>query len=212
MEDPAFDGLNWYVYAGNNPLLYLDPCGLAMVQLREWYNEQYGALQTYFGSNNVSGALNWSDASRTASASMAARGNSGYAEFQPGVNGSYIDPSNGRLYVDDAYLWAAFGNVIDPGLKTDWVGEGLIVAGSIGLAKAGIAAGTALLTKLGIIGAAAGGAGTTATVDYLVKNADKLQRTATVMGEFAKRPFNASTLIIWLFRPHSAGNRITSGQ
>ena len=27
-EDPAQDGLNWYVYAGNNPLKYTDPTGL----------------------------------------------------------------------------------------------------------------------------------------------------------------------------------------
>ncbi len=24
-EDPAQDGLNWYVYCGNNPVMYVDP-------------------------------------------------------------------------------------------------------------------------------------------------------------------------------------------
>ena len=28
-EDPAQDGLNWYVYAGNNPVIMIDPWGLA---------------------------------------------------------------------------------------------------------------------------------------------------------------------------------------
>ena len=29
-EDPAQDGLNWYVYAGNNPVSFVDPWGLAI--------------------------------------------------------------------------------------------------------------------------------------------------------------------------------------
>ena len=28
-EDPAKDGLNWYAYCGNNPVMYVDPWGLA---------------------------------------------------------------------------------------------------------------------------------------------------------------------------------------
>jgi hypothetical protein len=30
-EDPIFDGWNWYVYAANNPIMYSDPSGLAIL-------------------------------------------------------------------------------------------------------------------------------------------------------------------------------------
>jgi RHS repeat-associated protein len=36
-EDPAQDGLNWYVYCGNNPVMYVDPMGLS-------YDEVINAL------------------------------------------------------------------------------------------------------------------------------------------------------------------------
>ena len=31
-EDPAKDGTNWYVYCGNNPIMFVDPLGLAITQ------------------------------------------------------------------------------------------------------------------------------------------------------------------------------------
>jgi len=34
-EDPAQDGLNWYVYCGNNPVMYIDPLGLYSLQYDE---------------------------------------------------------------------------------------------------------------------------------------------------------------------------------
>ena len=30
-EDPILDGTNWYVYAGNNPILFADPWGLEYI-------------------------------------------------------------------------------------------------------------------------------------------------------------------------------------
>ena len=39
-EDPAQDGINWYVYCGNNPLNRIDPTGLAWIfdyETWEWY-------------------------------------------------------------------------------------------------------------------------------------------------------------------------------
>lgn len=39
-EDPARDGLNWYVYANNNPVNYIDPLGLEAL-LDKYINENY---------------------------------------------------------------------------------------------------------------------------------------------------------------------------
>jgi RHS repeat-associated protein len=32
-EDPAMDGYNWYVYCGNNPVMYVDPSGMIPIPL-----------------------------------------------------------------------------------------------------------------------------------------------------------------------------------
>ena len=36
-EDPARDGLNWYVYCGNNPVIYIDPNGLSGIKIDGTY-------------------------------------------------------------------------------------------------------------------------------------------------------------------------------
>lgn len=40
-RDPAQDGLNWYIYCYNNPLIYMDPNGLKVLPPKE-YNEEFG--------------------------------------------------------------------------------------------------------------------------------------------------------------------------
>jgi len=40
-EDPAFDGLNWYTYCANSPLLFIDPSGLATAYIPPRDNENY---------------------------------------------------------------------------------------------------------------------------------------------------------------------------
>ncbi len=48
-EDPVRDGLNWYVYAGNNPVLFVDPFGLfdyyTRLSTSTVYNEDVAVLQ-----------------------------------------------------------------------------------------------------------------------------------------------------------------------
>ena len=35
-EDPAQNGLNWYVYCGNNPVMMVDPSGLYTLKYDEF--------------------------------------------------------------------------------------------------------------------------------------------------------------------------------
>ena len=48
-EDPAKDGLNWYVYCDNNPVMFVDPTGETLK------DAVYGSLET-LDSNIFSGA------------------------------------------------------------------------------------------------------------------------------------------------------------
>jgi hypothetical protein len=38
-EDPARDGVSWFAYVGNNPLKYVDPTGLRILDLYSWLNQ-----------------------------------------------------------------------------------------------------------------------------------------------------------------------------
>ena len=157
-EDPIRDGQNWYIYAGNNPLFYLDPFGLEMVPLKEWFNYQ----MTYV-SNKYSGtgSIGWNSSSRIATVIMAANGYSGYAEFAPGINGSYIDSKTNLMWVDDKLLWEVFGYVIDPPLKQDWAFNAVLFVGSAGVAYIGLSAvgAVGVSASTGTIATAAGSGG-----------------------------------------------------
>ena len=51
-EDPAKDGLNWYVYANNNPIMFVDPLGLAIRPLTEIAAER-GLAVTWNGKSGA---------------------------------------------------------------------------------------------------------------------------------------------------------------
>ncbi len=60
-EDPIKDGTNWYAYAGNNPVLYIDPTGLFDYNTRLSYSQEYNedvvALQQQLWARGYLGAL-----------------------------------------------------------------------------------------------------------------------------------------------------------
>jgi hypothetical protein len=47
-EDPVRDGINWFVYVGNNPLRYTDPTGLLSDEHREALRDHF-----YYGSGDL---------------------------------------------------------------------------------------------------------------------------------------------------------------
>ena len=46
-EDPAQDGLNWYVYCGNNPVMFVDPSGYITEKERDRFNNGTLSLGAY---------------------------------------------------------------------------------------------------------------------------------------------------------------------
>ena len=156
-EDPIKDGLSWYIYAGDNPIFYLDPFGLAMVPLRSWFSEQTNYNIDMYGG---SGFLDWNGTTRIATISMNANGYSGYAEFTPGVAKTYIAPKTNLMWVDDTILWAVFGYVIDPPLirsnPSDIVKSGLIMGETSSVAVPGSGNAAAAVIVAGAVGFAFG--------------------------------------------------------
>ncbi|MDC7124486.1 MAG: hypothetical protein PQJ46_02900 [Spirochaetales bacterium] len=94
-EDPIRDGLNWYAYANNNPLKFIDPTGL-LNQNRDG---------SYFGT--VFGYFSTGDFSRTGGIDF----NLGLFSFSVGKDGLQIE-------VLDALLFRSYG------LDITWGGPG----------------------------------------------------------------------------------------
>jgi len=134
-EDPIRNGLNYYTYARNNPLMYFDPMGLAetFVQLRKWFDEKLAYCQSIY--DDVHGVLDWIGDTHTASMLLMAGGYGGYGEFKEGVDGAYI--KDGRMYVKEQLLWQAFGKAIDPPIVVNTTRDTVVLASAIVLAVKG---------------------------------------------------------------------------
>jgi len=91
-EDPIRDGLNWYVYASNNPVNRSDPLGLEDVELRE-YSENNDATVTWTGNTTKNGVV-------YANATVTYNGTT--KQFE----GKLV---NNKLIIDDSVLNSSFG-------------------------------------------------------------------------------------------------------
>ena len=103
-EDPAKDGLSWYVYAGNNPVGWIDPSGLEDVPFNtvsgplplidevetgdQWYNTVFDTVAA-----GAAGIYNWG----ASAANMAINGLGGTAEKAQEFYEAADDATGGEL-------------------------------------------------------------------------------------------------------------------
>ena len=87
--DPTKDGLNWYAYVGNNPILFVDPSGLVQVGLRAY-------AETYKNST-----VEWNATTRTATVT--------YNGKTLSIESTATNTTDGRIYVDDSLFVNRFG-------------------------------------------------------------------------------------------------------
>jgi RHS repeat-associated protein len=165
-EDPVRDGLNWYTYAGNNPILFIDPSGLAFVPLREY-------LQNYVHLSWIGYDIIWNEQTATARVEMfdvshiiGAEGSdidlrkkgAGYS-FKVGVQGTHIRSDN-RMYVREEVIRGVFDQYITLGQGIELVSPVEDAAVAAVIASAGKISADAI-SKLGSMPSSAAETGST---------------------------------------------------
>jgi hypothetical protein len=172
--------------------MYIDPLGLAHVDVENWFNEKYTYISGRY--DNTFGAYEWDASTNTASITIVAHGHLYFSIFDERKN-SDVSLVDGRLHVDERLLWQYFGLAIDPSLIHTPFKDSMIQGSIIGtfiwggpkipaLASRGI---NAISRWLGL---------GSPTVDYLIKNAEKLKRTNTVLNNISTRPYINSTHMV----------------
>ena len=103
-EDPIRYGSNWYVFANNNPLKFIDPWGLAPIAIKDFVK-------------NKGGSFGWNDDTRS---SWFTIGIKTLRTLWTGANldGIYIWNDNGTMMADDVALYKFFGIPIGSGLSS----------------------------------------------------------------------------------------------
>jgi len=164
--------------------MFIDPTGLfsEYAQLTQWMDTRGNWDWVSFT------YIAWDG--DTATAFMASDRGFGVQSFTIGVDGAHM--VDGHLYVRQEMLRAAFDSIAQqPGLIHRPVRDSIVT---------GVAAATALklpgLARRLFMASPTVASGGTAVTSYLVKNADRLQRTATVMNNVATRPYIQSTQFI----------------
>ena len=130
-EDPAKDGLNWYVYCGNNPVNFIDPSGNNAGDIL------FGAAQA-LDENNLGGAVGW----------LANKFGKGYREIDLKYDyylGRVIGDAFSALYgagVSASGICEIIGSIVAGSAVTVGSG-GTLAVGGVSISVAGAATGTA---------------------------------------------------------------------
>jgi len=94
-EDPIRAGLNWYTYCINNPIVFVDPWGLAEIAVRSTIE-------------GLGGRVIWDNKTKKATVYLDGQKVEVYAGDK---NGSYIG-KDGRMRTDDGWLFKAMSGMV----------------------------------------------------------------------------------------------------
>ena len=92
-EDPVRDGLNWYEYAGGNPISRVDPSGLFWKEIEDFFKKVGDAIVDYFSPNTHTISGEYQDGMGRGSYSIT----SGYREFNWRLQANPGNPARGMI-------------------------------------------------------------------------------------------------------------------